>query len=73
MDFFGFFLKLLRLLINVTKGTTEHQKWLKIGKKIKAVFAQKKSRLKPSAEARINATYEKAECCLNTGVFVTLP
>ena len=34
--FFGFFLfcsKLLRLLINVTEVTTEHQKWLKISTK----------------------------------------
>ena len=59
---------LLRLLINITEVTTENQKWLKIGKnKIKAFLARraKKPGPKPSAE--------KAECCPNTGFFVTLP
>ena len=58
--------------------TTEHQKWLKIGpNRIKAFFsaqrAKKKSRRKPSAGARSKPMYEKAECCPNTGFFVTLP
>ena len=39
LDFFGFFSKLLKLQINVTEVTTEHQKWLKIDtKRIKALF-----------------------------------
>ena len=40
-DFFKFFLKLLKLLINLKEVTTEHQKWLKIGtNRIKAFFAR---------------------------------
>ena len=47
LDFFGFFSKLLRLQINVTEVTTEHQKWLKIDtKRIKAlIFTKRKKSL----------------------------
>ena len=34
-ELFGLFFKLLRLLLKVTKVTTGHQKWTKIGQKIR--------------------------------------
>ena len=59
--------------------TVCYQKWLKIGtNRIKASSSflpegQKKSPPKPSAGARSKPTYEKAECCPNTNLFLTLP
>ena len=38
MGLFGFFLKLLRLLLKVTKVTTGHQKWPKIGQNSTITF-----------------------------------
>ena len=55
-DFFGFFPKLLRFLLNVTKVTTEHQKLPKIGQNsIKSIIlpkGQKIPRLKAEALRR---------------------
>ena len=49
--FFGFFSKLLRLLLKVTKVTTRHQKWPKMGQNsiLGSDFAQKAK--KASVEA----------------------
>ena len=53
---FGFFLKLLRLVLNITEATTKNQKWHKIGtNSVKSSFLPKKSlgqRPKPSAGPR---------------------
>ena len=49
--FSGFFSKLLRVLLNVTEVTTEHQKWPKIGThSVKAFFCPKGK--KASAESQ---------------------
>ena len=53
--FFFFFLsKVLRLLLKVTKVTSGHQTWHKMGQIsiISQLFAQKNPRPKPSAGAR---------------------
>ena len=44
---FGFFFKLMRLLLKVTKGTTGHQKWPKIGKNRKKAFFLPEGHQKP--------------------------
>ena len=48
----GFFSKLLRLLINITEITTEHQKWLKIStNSVKSSFFVRRAK-KASSEGR---------------------
>ena len=50
--FFFFFSKLLRLLLNVTEVTTEHQKWPKIStNSVKSSFIARRGK-KASAEGR---------------------